>query len=645
MLRNEDSSGRSTLGEAVQRFFGSPPPRSREECKAQSKANFELWKTDIMVNETNGQKFKSSLSQSQLSSQQVLEEWMLNVRQDRILAEATIKAMKSVPTNRSSTQHRPSYEMQIATLLYLEFSYPAENTPFLLHMSNLQAARRMALLYASSRRIASACYKSIPLSSSQQTGLAVQDLFQYRPQFGACLKPCDWLEHKGGEMGMPYYLWDVRNKQTREVKDIIRELGEHPKYVAVSHTWGRWRKLDEPWVSLSSVPWKIPQNSKFEVGDLPNILQDLGSNYVWLDLLTIPQEESSPTLLEVQKIEISRQAEIFENADKSIVWFNDVKSWNVVQACLQWLCLNYLKYSEQIEQETSELIDTVLELMFSKANYPTELSTEPTFRTAIPKRPINPWFTSLWTLKEACLRPDMWLCNDKWDVLCVWDCVPVALSEVVALIVSNAHFLTPTVLPVPTGVRELDRLIRETRIIDLYQLCQTSILTMANERHCAHRRAEAIMSAVGATDWFQTSPQELREQDLVFELYPLAFVNEVRKKMGSASFFSSTPLGWQFRTVLRKFCSRAEGYFGQLEELASMLPFGWGAQNLSHDIEFNSHMIEHDAVKSWVIETSGSVRISEAGIVSSSEDAFPEEKMNCLLAVPSAESGWRGLKF
>jgi hypothetical protein len=34
-----------------------------------------------------------------------------------------------------------------------------------------------------------------------------------------------------------------------------------------------------------------------------------------------------------------------------------------------------------------------------------------------PEDSINGWLPSLWTLREACLRPNMRLCNKNWEIL------------------------------------------------------------------------------------------------------------------------------------------------------------------------------------------------------------------------------------
>src|SRR5262249_42712768 len=118
-------------------------------------------------------------------------------------------------------------------------------------------------------------------------------------------------------------------------------------------------------------------------------------------------------------------------------------------------------------------------------------------------RKPNPWFTSLWTLQEVCLRPDMWLCNSKWEFLAIDENTPVALNDLVALCVGTSSVPDPTGR-VAAGVQELRRLIQMTGLESLLRLSELSIITMGNERHCKKRRAEAIMSAVGAVEWFSS---------------------------------------------------------------------------------------------------------------------------------------------
>jgi hypothetical protein len=78
--------------------------------------------------------------------------------------------------------------------------------------------------------------------------------------------------------------------------------------------------------------------------------------------------------------------------------------------------------------------------------------------------------------------------------------IPSRRCEVVALVISNKHFL-PSRLSTfrtrdsPAHARDPDH--------DFYRIFQTSILTMANERNCSHRQDDA-MDVCNRTDWFKT---------------------------------------------------------------------------------------------------------------------------------------------
>ena len=54
----------------------------------------------------------------------------------------------------------------------------------------------------------------------------------------------------------------------------------------------------------------------------------------------------------------------------------------------------------------------------------------------------------------------------------------------------------------PTGPKRLDELARRTKIENVLSSSRVDVLVMGNMRQCTASRAEAIMSAVGATDWF-----------------------------------------------------------------------------------------------------------------------------------------------
>src|SRR5579859_1976970 len=300
-----------SLGEIIDDFFGRPPPTSHSEISDHGVANMQLWETEILGHERNHTAFKSLLSSMQLASHEILEEWHERRLVDSAFEHAAATAMKAVEHNPwAPTVNR--YQFSIAKLWMLEFQYPGKEEYRSALLSELHRQRQDAAKYASCQIIARASI--LPQNRSQPLSLG-DPLLHQRSKMGARFESCYWLKRQPRESGMPFYLWEVKTSRTRAVREITEGNGINIEYVAISHTWGRWRKA-EPWVAIPGVPWKIPQNSKFNVRELPKIMENLHCDYVWLDLLTIPQEESSREMITLQKAEISRQARIFQHATR-----------------------------------------------------------------------------------------------------------------------------------------------------------------------------------------------------------------------------------------------------------------------------------------------------------------------------------------
>ena len=312
---------------------------------------------------------------------------------------------------------------------------------------------------------------------------------------------------------------------------------------------------------------------------------------------------------------------------------------------MQYTSLKFLRDS-QPQNSDIERINNLLVQKAKDLSVHTELidgSTNPASFQTHP-RP-NPWLTSLWTLQETCLRSDMLLCTRNWDILRLYPGIVISLSDIIAMfhVLARMESQAYPNHTDPASVVELTRLVHDTNLLHLPNQSRLSIITAGNFRHCKERRAEAIMSAIGATDWFEHSALDEQEEDLVLELYPLPFVNEVRDKVGSLAFFSATPLGWKFHYALRKFCSNKRMKKFKFEDLGSLLPFGPGATNITFDWEANMHSDPHPAIENWRIEPDGSVRITSAGIVSA--NPYSQAKIQCVLAVPSADADENQLRI
>lgn len=155
---------------------------------------------------------------------------------------------------------------------------------------------------------------------------------------GPYFEHCAWLSALDKrENVLPFWLWDRELKRTVQTQTVLNSLSQSLDYVAISHTWGRWKK-DEPWIAVEGVPWKFPQNTRFDVDQLPDLLAKVpyGTRYVWFDLVCIYQVpfttkdfdlmkgELDLELIEIFRLEIARQASIFQMAKGVLAWFSDV---------------------------------------------------------------------------------------------------------------------------------------------------------------------------------------------------------------------------------------------------------------------------------------------------------------------------------
>jgi hypothetical protein len=129
---------------------------------------------------------------------------------------------------------------------------------------------------------------------------------------------------------------------------------------------------------------------------------------------------------------------IFSQADSVIAWLNDnEKGWSCLQQSAKWLSIfyvvrsidkEYISSQNAILAECEDAADDFMELMVEVSNEP---DAEDEFS------PLG-WFTSLWTLQEACLRPDRAICDKCWNILATENGTVITLDCLVAL----GNFLT-----------------------------------------------------------------------------------------------------------------------------------------------------------------------------------------------------------
>jgi hypothetical protein len=175
-----------------------------------------------------------------------------------------------------------------------------------------------------------------------------------------------------------------------------------PSYNALTYTWGRWKLRDgdspeKPEIAalpVQGTDWPIPRINPdhFTSDDFEAVISSVATckpdsgpprrdhcavDFVWLDIACIDQRASELG----SSAEIGRQAVIFQNA-------------NIVYA---WLTTQTLElgqhYIESLER-FPEIVDTAPQ------------QDQKAMIQNVEKFLSDPWFSSLWTLQEAFLRPD-----------------------------------------------------------------------------------------------------------------------------------------------------------------------------------------------------------------------------------------------
>jgi hypothetical protein len=184
-----------------------------------------------------------------------------------------------------------------------------------------------------------------------------------------------------------------------------------------------------------------------------------------------------------------------------------------------------------------------------------------------------------------------------------------------AKVPSNPTVKEPDHIP---GSQDLATLLIDTCMNDLNWISPAAVFTFGQLRKCTQSRAEAIMSVIGATDWYKsylsqhgTAPPET---ELVLGYYPANFLNEALSKIGP-TFFTAIP------TELRYLDGAIEldNHIWRLSEshrpIGSMMPFTSSPTYLLPPQKYSFNAYNHPAVATWMILGDGSVHITRAGVL------------------------------
>ncbi|KAI0454257.1 hypothetical protein F5B21DRAFT_504543 [Xylaria acuta] len=498
--------------------------------------------------------------------------------------------------------------------------------------------RKFASEKATATRIGYACFRYVEpylkskdqlheTASNSDDRVMIRDVGRIIP---TTAEPCPWLrEHLSNSdqrSSFPYYLWHVGNRCTVRVADVLESQIE---YAIISHTWGRWKE-EGPGARIPGVPWLVPRNSLFDVEKLPPILESAGffEPYIWMDLLCIPQEESVEWQVKICKLELPRQATIFQKAATAVAWLHDVSHWSGMRWAILWYGLSFLKISHCKALEGSDTLGRAIDVAEKRSSGPAELLKTATDKSGVLQRTPSGWLSSLWTLQESVIRPDMLLLDSNFQPIFSRNAMAITVDSLITLQARNAVDSMSESYPLstnlyPRGAREIRDCLRG--ILNLNDISRFSTLIMGRTRTCSHSRAAAIMSVTGATDWFEgrTLEQFRGSADtdrMIFGLYPWEFVNEVYKKSGP-SFFSC----WITKATLRTTWDEQNCAEVVHTLRGTMLPF------LSDDDELTGASIipdpwfylleSHKSTESWVINVNGSVLLPTVGVITSNSTA------------------------
>jgi len=161
-----------------------------------------------------------------------------------------------------------------------------------------------------------------------------------------------------------------------------------PAFNALSYKWGHQTNWASEKIQFTNVPWVYPSVNQwyFTITEFENVLQRIaeGVDYVWLDIACVDQ---SPTQVEKRKVEIRREAAIYKQAKSVYVWLLSNNIGQDLERISE--SLPSLNSGLRLARNDGEIISAGLKTS-----------------DALSSLLLNPWFSSIWTMRENLLRRD-----------------------------------------------------------------------------------------------------------------------------------------------------------------------------------------------------------------------------------------------
>lgn len=169
-----------------------------------------------------------------------------------------------------------------------------------------------------------------------------------------------------------------------------------------------------------------------------------------------------------------------------------------------------------------------------------------------------------------------------------------------------------------TGAYDLNTLFTDTCMSEILWASPSAIFTFGQLRQCSKSRAEAIMSVVGATDWYENFVSNYKvpppETDLVLGLYPLSFLAEAAAKLGP-TFYTAIPTDLYYLARAVDLSSGSWRAQIDAEAVGSVLPFTASSTFLVPPQKFAFASDYHPTVQTWDLNQDGSLTVKQAGIL------------------------------
>jgi hypothetical protein len=109
----------------------------------------------------------------------------------------------------------------------------------------------------------------------------------------------------------PRWLLDLQEWRIQPYTEVPKEILEDEGYGIVSYTWGYIAQWDKPATDVpKGVVWTVPTTSKWTLARAREVMQNIGTRYIWWDWMCVPQgrpKDLTPELLQAKGEEIGKQ--------------------------------------------------------------------------------------------------------------------------------------------------------------------------------------------------------------------------------------------------------------------------------------------------------------------------------------------------